>query len=598
MGEPFFTTKRAAEIVGCTVRQAQYWRKQEIVVPTIDASGTGHSVYYSREDLIDLAIVHYLLERGYSFQSAGQTLKQLRDIDPQYNLPENGKRYLLRWNTRDEELVIVVFSSNDLYSDIADGLISVTSLSLDLLQAEIEERLGNRPRRKGKQYKPAAIDLTTMNEADTCREYILPKLRQAGWEQNPYSITEQRTFTDGRIITLGNKVKRGKQKRADYILQYRRDFPIAVVEAKPNYKSPDQGLQQAKEYAEILDLKFAYSTNGLGIIEFDFTTGRELELSSFPTPQELWARYCQSQGLGLDQINKLLTPYNLQSGKKPRYYQEIAINRTVQAILQGKKRLLLTMATGTGKTTTAFQICWKLWTSQWNLQGIPRHPKILYLADRNVLVDDPMNRDYAPFGDAIYKIQGGNAVQSRDIYFAIYQAIAEDERRSGLYKEFPSDFFDLIIVDECHRGSARKQSSWREILTYFEPAIQLGLTATPLQEESRDTYEYFGNPLYTYSLRQGIEDGFLSPYRVHRIVTSADAAGWRPTPGELDRYGREIPDDEYQTKDFDRVVGLTSEDGGDRPTRYGLHEKKRPFCQNLSVLCGSGSCSGNEKGIK
>jgi type I restriction enzyme R subunit len=336
-----------------------------------------------------------------------------------------------------------------------------------------------------------------MNEADTCREYVLPKLRKAGWDENPYSITEQRTFTDGRIITLGNKVKRAKKKRADYILQYRRDFPLAVVEAKPNYKSPAEGLQQAKEYAAILGLKFAYATNGSGILEFDFTTGRELELSSFPPPEALWARYCQGEGLNLGQEETLLAAYNLQSGKTPRYYQQIAINRVVQGILQGKKRLLLTMATGTGKTTTAFQICWKLWVSQWNREETPRRPKILFLSDRNVLVDDPMKKDYAPFGDALYKIQGGKTVQSRDIYFAIYQAIAEDERRLGLYKDFTPNFFDLIIIDECHRGSAKSDSSWREILTYFDPAVQLGLTATPLRDESRDSYEYFGNPLYT-----------------------------------------------------------------------------------------------------
>jgi type I restriction enzyme, R subunit len=556
MEESFYTTNRAAEIVGCTVRQVQYWRKQRIVVPTIDASGTGHSVYYSRQDLTDLAIVYYLLQRGYSFQAAGEALAQLRDRDPNYNSPTNTNRYLLKWDTVAETIVLVKLPYDNFAKDISEGLISVTALSLDLLHAELEGIIKKKQRGKSRSTKVDRGDGRNMNEADTCREYVLPKLQQAGWEQSPYSITEQRTFTDGRIIPIGNKIERGKQKRADYILQYRRDLPIAVVEAKPDYKAPDSGLQQAKEYAQILGLKFAYSTNGLGIVEFDFTTGREREIDRFPLPEELWARYCHNEGLTPEQISKLLFPYNLQSGKKPRYYQEIAINRTVQAILQGRKRLLLTMATGTGKTTTAFQICWKLWSSQWNQQGSLRHPKILYLADRNILIDDPMNKDYAPFGDAVYKIQGGKTVQSRDIYFAIYQAIAEDEQRPGLYREFPQDFFDLIIIDECHRGSARANSSWRDILNYFAPATQLGLTATPLRDESRDTYRYFGNPIYTYSLRQGIEDGFLAPYRVHRIVTSADAVGWRPSPGELDRYGRAIPDEEYQTKDFDRVVAL------------------------------------------
>lgn len=395
-----------------------------------------------------------------------------------------------------------------------------------------------------------------MNEADTCRKYVVPKLDEAGWNNDPHSYTEQRTFTDGRIILLGNKVRRGKQKRADYLLRYTRDFPIAIVEAKADYKTPAAGLQQAKEYAEILGLSFAYATNGTGIVEFDYLTGIESNLTDFPSPSALWARLQQSKGLSEAQAEKILTPYNLQNGKPPRYYQDLAINRTVEAFVRGEKRVLLTMATGTGKTATAFQICWKLWSSGWNLKADYRRPRILFLADRNILVDDPKNEDFAAFGDAVHKIENGKIIKSREIYFAIYQAIAEDERRPGLYKEYAPDFFDLIIVDECHRGSARADSSWREILEYFAPAAQLGMTATPLREDNRDSYEYFGNPIYTYSLRQGIEDGFLAPYRVHRVITTADAVGWRPTKGELDRYGREIPDDEYQTKDFERAIAL------------------------------------------
>lgn len=395
----------------------------------------------------------------------------------------------------------------------------------------------------------------TVNEADTCRQFVVPKLQEAGWDERPYSFTEQRTFTDGRIIPVGSRVRRGKQKRADYLLRYRRDFPIAVVEAKPEYKLAGAGLQQAKEYAQILDLKFAYSTNGHGIVEFDFLAGTETLLDHFPTPQELWMRL-QPASVDAKDDWPVLAPYNLQSAVLPRYYQDVAINRTVQAIVDGRQRLLLTMATGTGKTTTAFQICWKLWVTRWNRTGDHRRPRILYLADRNILVDDPLTKDFAPFGDAACKLSGINVTKSRDIYFAIYQAIAEDEVRPGLYKTYAPDFFDLIIIDECHRGSARANSTWREILEYFRQSAQLGMTATPLRDESRDSYSYFGDPVYTYSLRQGIEDGFLAPYRLHRVVTTADAVGWRPSKGELDIHGREIPDEEYQTRDFERVIAL------------------------------------------
>ena len=394
------------------------------------------------------------------------------------------------------------------------------------------------------------------NEADTCRKLVLPKLVEAGWDNEPHRINEQVTFTDGRIVLAGNKVKRRPQKRADYLLRYTRDYLIAVVEAKPDYLSAGDGLQQAKEYAEILGLKFAYATNGIEIIEFDYLTGQEHLLQQFPTPSGLWQRLQQEQDITSDDSQRLLTPYYHHSGKSPRYYQEIAINRVVQSVVQGKKRVLLTMATGTGKTVVAFQICWKLWSARWNTTGEHRRPKILYLADRNILVDDPKDKIFAPFGDARWKIENGEANKSREMYFAIYQALAKDERRPGLYKEYKPDFFDFIIVDECHRGSARDSSNWREILEYFSPAFQLGMTATPLREDNRDTYLYFGNPVYQYSLRQGIDDGFLAPYRVHRVITDYDAAGWRPSKGELDRYGREIPDDEYQTKDFERIVAL------------------------------------------
>ena len=394
-----------------------------------------------------------------------------------------------------------------------------------------------------------------ITEADTCRKYVLPKLYTAGW--NDDQISEQKSFTDGRIVPVGEKARRRYPKRADYLLRYTRDLTIAVVEAKATYKLPGDGLQQAKEYAQMLGLNFAYSTNGHGIIEFDFIVGKEQQISAFPTPEELWRRLRAGAGLDDDQIaSQALTPSDTSIGKGHRYYQEIAINRTVQAILKGDKRVLLTMATGTGKTVVAFQICWKLWSMRWNRAGEHRRPKILYLADRNILIDDPKDKIFAPFGDARWKIENGEVNKGREMYFAIYQAIAKDERRPGLYKEFGPDFFDLIVVDECHRGSAQDDSNWRDILKFFEPAYQLGMTATPLRKDNRDTYRYFGNPLYTYSLRQGIEDGFLAPYKVHRVVTQWDATGWRPSQEDLDRYGRKIPDSEYRTQDFERVGAL------------------------------------------
>jgi type I restriction enzyme R subunit len=394
-----------------------------------------------------------------------------------------------------------------------------------------------------------------ITEADTCRMYVLPRLREAGWSDD--QIHEQRYFTAGRIVVSGRRHSRRPGKKADYLLSCRPDFPIAVVEAKAAYKLPADGLQQAMEYAETLGLKFAYSTNGHGIVEHDFGTGHQQILDAFPAPKALWARLRAAEGLTDDAVAEhLLFPFNRElhnpdgSIKTPRYFQHIAIQRTVQAVLQGRPRVLITMATGTGKTFVAVQVAWKLWKTN-------RKKRILYLVDRNILADQPITREFAIFGDAVHKIQG-EAKKGREIYFALYQAIAEGETRPGLYKEYPPDFFDLIIVDECHRGSATDDSRWRQILEYFQPATQIGMTATPLREETRDTYRYFGNPIYTYRLAQGIEDGFLAPYQVRRIVPSVDAIGWRPDRGQIDRFGREIPDGMYETKDFERIVSLLS----------------------------------------
>ncbi|MBA3413819.1 MAG: DEAD/DEAH box helicase family protein, partial [Chloroflexia bacterium] len=392
------------------------------------------------------------------------------------------------------------------------------------------------------------------SEADACRTYVVPALHAAGWSDE--RISEQVAFTDGRIVVTEAGTRRGRRKVADYLLRYAPDLPIAVVEAKAAHKRATDGLEQAKNYARVLGLSFAYATNGPEIVEYDDLTGLTTGVDAYPSPTELWERLQKGRSLAPGVLEALLAPDFPTPGKRPRYYQRIAINRAIQAIAEGQRRVLLTLATGTGKTTIAFQIAWKLSEAKWTVRGVKRTPRILYLADRDFLVGEPMTDDFAPFGDALSRIDTAGLTQARSVYFSTYQALAGEGFGVPLYARFPPDFFDLVIVDECHRGSARADSAWREILRYFHLAAQLGMTATPLRDETRDTYDYFGPPVYTYSLRDGIADGFLAPYRVHRVVTDVDAAGWRPLAGQQDRYGNEIPDELYGTADFERRIAL------------------------------------------
>ncbi|MBN1208671.1 MAG: DEAD/DEAH box helicase family protein [Myxococcaceae bacterium] len=350
-------------------------------------------------------------------------------------------------------------------------------------------------------------------------------------------------------------MSRGKQKRADYILYYKPNLPIALVEAKDNHHAVGQGMQQALEYADMLDVPFVFSSNGDGFLEHDRTglsptPERELRLEDFPSPEELWHRYCQAKGFTPDLIPVITWPYYADAGgKEPRYYQVNAINRTLEAIAKGQSRVLLVMATGTGKTYTAFQIIWRLWKA-----GVKK--RILFLADRNILVDQAKTNDFKPFGGTLTKVVHREVDPAYEVYLALYQALTSADEKKDIFKQFPPDFFDLVIVDECHRGSAAEDSAWRDILDHFQSATQIGLTATPKETADVSTRDYFGEPVYTYSLKQGIEDGFLAPYKVVRIDLDKDLAGWRPEKGQVDKYGREIEDRVYEQRDYDRHLVL------------------------------------------
>ncbi|MBM4398209.1 MAG: DEAD/DEAH box helicase family protein, partial [Deltaproteobacteria bacterium] len=399
------------------------------------------------------------------------------------------------------------------------------------------------------------MDKRALSETDICDQYITPAIRAAGWDAAT-QIRREHSFTDGRIIVRGRMASRGPRLRADYLLFVQPSLPIAVVEAKDNKHPVGGGIQQALNYARILDVPFVFSSNGDGFVFHD-RTGRSypveqsLLLSDFPSPADLWNLYRAARDFTDDADRLARFPFHDDgSGKEPRYYQRIAIQRTVEAVAAGRRRILLAMATGTGKTYTAFQVIWRLWKS-----GTVK--RVLFIADRNILVDQTRTNDFKPFGSAMTKVTDRTIDTAYEVYLALYQAVSGTEEEKNVYRQFSPEFFDLIVIDECHRGSARDDSAWREILEYFSPAIQLGLTATPKETRDVSTLTYFGAPIYTYRLRQGIEDGFLAPYKVVRIDIDRDLQGWRPTAGMQDDLGQTIEDRVFNQRDMDRGLVLT-----------------------------------------
>jgi type I restriction enzyme R subunit len=420
------------------------------------------------------------------------------------------------------------------------------------------------------------MDKRNLTERDICTKFILPAVKRAGWDEM-LQVREEVYFTKGRIIVRGKLVTRGKAKKADFVLYYKPNIPIALIEAKDNNHSVGDGIQQGLDYAATLDIPFVFASNGDGFVLHD-RTGQSLPieanlgLDAFPSPADLWGRYRAWKGLDAEAEQIVLQDYfDDSSGKAPRYYQVNAVNAAIEAIAKGRDRVLLVMATGTGKTYTAFQIIWRLWKAA-------RKKRILFLADRNVLIDQTMVNDFRPFGPAMAKLstnaktierQDGTTVDltlaldkkrridtAFEIYLGLYQAITGPDERQKLYREFSPGFFDLIVIDECHRGSAADDSAWREILTHFSGATQIGLTATPKETEYVSNSDYFGEPVFTYSLKQGISDGFLAPYKVIKVHIDRDVEGYRPQLGQVDRDGNEVEDRIYNSRDFDRTLVL------------------------------------------
>ena len=411
----------------------------------------------------------------------------------------------------------------------------------------------------------------SLSEEDIKNRYITPALESSGWTKNQtrmeFTIKEKNEFTDGKIIIKGRKAKRGNRKSADYLLFHKNNYPLAIVEAKDATKDVAHGIQQAIDYARILDVPFAYSSNGMGFVEHDMKNGteRRLSMSEFPKPEELWNRYKGNYEITEEVEEIIKQPYFYREGiNRPRYYQRIAINRTVEAVARGQQRIMLVMATGTGKTCTAFQIIHRLYESK-------KVKKVLYLADRNILIDQTILNDFAPFNEKgiLTKVKAKNLESQYDIYMSLYHQLSGDEDEEA-FRQFKPEFFDLIVVDECHRGSAKENSRWRKILDYFSGAIHIGMTATPKETEDVSNSHYFGEPVYTYSLKQGIDDGFLAPYRVLRFGIDKDLEGYIPEVGKVDVNGQIIEHRVYTSKDFDRklIIDKRTETVAKRITEY------------------------------
>ncbi|EBB2190239.1 DEAD/DEAH box helicase [Salmonella enterica] len=430
----------------------------------------------------------------------------------------------------------------------------------------------------------ADLNLSTLTEADIITKRVMPAILKAGWD-NTTQIRQEVKLRDGKVIVRGKVAARRTVKSADIVLYHKLNMPLAVIEAKANKHEIGKGMQQALGYAHLLDVPFVFATNGDGFIFHDKTaTGaieREITLDEFPTPDELWQKYCQWKGYTAAQMPIVTQDYyNDGSEKRLRYYQLQAINKTLEAVSNGQNRLLLVMATGTGKTLTAFHIIWRLWRS-----GVKK--RILFLADRNVLVDQTRLDDFQPFGSAMTKITGRTLDPAFEIHLALYQALTGNEEHQKAFKQVSPDFFDLIIIDECHRGSASEDSAWREILDYFSSATQIGMTATPKETHEVSNSDYFGDPIYTYSLKEGIEDGFLAPYKVVRVDIDVDLQGWRPVRGQSDLKGELIDDRIYNQKDFDRTMvidertELVAKTITDYLKRTNPMDKTIVFCEDI-----------------